>query len=279
MDLMEDMLDFTDDSLHDDTTVYVDHTEVIESAYRASDFFNIDAPCDIHEDWTTGVYLEGNDTATDDIIIYNSDQLEQMNLTDGDSLDLVMTHEAAHRALNNAGINLPSHQEELCCDYFMGIRAGLNDMDTDRIEDSLADVEGNDIYPDGDERATAVELGEQFAREYYHTHGHAPTLEECLRNFAQDIHGISNETAIIGEENISDNLIDESSDIKGFTDDRAYHLRKAETAEEWAEWHHKKANEAIEKGDLAAARDHDSRAAGYEKSYKEHIAASKKCTK
>ena len=58
-----------------------------------------------------------------------------------------------------------------------------------------------------------------------------------------------------------------------------YHLKEAQTAKEWAEWHHKRANEAIAKGDVSSAKDHNSRAQSYERQAKEHFESASKCTK
>lgn len=73
--------------------------------------------------------------------------------------------------------------------------------------------------------------------------------------------------------------IGSNSELKAFVDDKAYHLREAQTAKEWAEWHHKRANEAISKGDLSSAKDHNSRAQSYERQAKEHRESASKCTK
>lgn len=62
-------------------------------------------------------------------------------------------------------------------------------------------------------------------------------------------------------------------------DNRSYHLHEAKVAKENAEWHDKRANDAISRGDFSAAKDYAARAASYRKSQQGHIDTSKKCTK
>lgn len=72
---------------------------VIQSAQEASDFFNLNAPMEVREDWTTGVMTGNRLTENDDILIFNREQIHNMGITDKEGFDLVMTHEAAHRKL------------------------------------------------------------------------------------------------------------------------------------------------------------------------------------
>lgn len=67
--------------------------------------------------------------------------------------------------------------------------------------------------------------------------------------------------------------------INAFVNDRSYHLHEAQTAKENAEWHHKRANEAIARGDMSQARDHESRAAIYERSCRDHLDSAARCSK
>ena len=56
-------------------------------------------------------------------------------------------------------------------------------------------------------------------------------------------------------------------------------MHYAQEAKENAEWHEKRSNDAIARGDMAAARKHAESAASYRKAERDAIAASKKCTK
>lgn len=160
--------------------------DVMESIQCASDFFNIHTPQDIHEDWTTGVLTQSPFTENDDILIFNRQQLANLGITDRNSFDLVMTHEGAHRALQGlreeTGFN--SHQEELCCDYLAGVRAGLNNMDVDKMVSSLEGTFESVTHPDGAFRVEAIGRGVDFANHYMEEHGQPPTLSECLDDFS-----------------------------------------------------------------------------------------------
>ncbi len=159
---------------------------IVQSVSQASDFFNMEDPMAIAEDWTTGVYPNSDMTPLDDILVFNREQLEGMGITGQDGLNLVMTHECAHRVLQGIDWGFDSHQEELCCDFMAGVRAGLNGIDVSQMEDSLSGIFASETHPAGWERVEAIEAGVEFANEYYQEHGIAPTFSECLEHFTED---------------------------------------------------------------------------------------------
>lgn len=289
---------------------------IVQSVQEASDFFNMNAPMNIHEDWTTGVMTGMSFTEDDDILVFNRQQMLDMGITDKEGFDLVMTHEGAHRKLQGMDTGFSPHQEELCCDYMAGVRAGLNGMAEGKMQASLAGTAESASHPDGILRVEAIEAGVAFAHDYMEAHnGFPPTFSDCLEHFNQtDVYAstLSQEPghinlrpeAAAGAPEVSGNSAqelhefhhggqygnatgdywDDSHPVDGefkalFVDDRAYHLREAQVAKENAEWHDKRANDAIARGDLSSARDHAARAASYRKSQQDHIATSKKCTK
>ena len=156
---------------------------VAQSVQEASDFFNIDNPMLVAEDFTTGVYPNMEMTEQDDVLIFNRDQLLDMGITEKDGLDLVMTHESAHRALQGLDLGFNSHQEELCCDFMSGVRAGLNDIDVSQMESSLADTVLSESHPEGAARVDSIARGVQFAQDYMEEHGYSPTFSECIAFF------------------------------------------------------------------------------------------------
>jgi hypothetical protein len=279
--------------------------EIIQSVQQASEFFNMNAPMEIWEGWTTGVINGMTFTENDDILIFNRAQLQDMGITDKEGFDLVMTHEGAHRALQGMDLGFSEHQEELCCDYMAGIRAGLNGMDEGKIASSLANTEECTSHPDGAMRVQAIEQGVAFAHEYMEEHyGTPPSFSECLEHFEQSdlcIHAFIDtpEQINLRPEDVSldsphefykgefgnatgdywDDSHPSDRAINAFVNDRSYHLHEAQTAKENAEWHHKRANEAVARGDLLQARDHESRAAIYERSYRDHLDSAAKCSK
>lgn len=188
MDLLQDML--PDSWFNDVRESYGDTLTdemIVNSVQQASDFFNIDNPMAIAEDWTTGVYPNMDVSPIDDILIFNREQLVGMGITEQEGLDLVMTHECAHRALQGMShLGFDSHQEELCCDFMSGVRAGLNGIDVSQMENSLADTPVSDTHPGGADRVDSIEEGVKFAQEYYAAHGVAPTFSDCLDYFTGD---------------------------------------------------------------------------------------------
>ena len=185
MDLLQDMLP---DSWFNDVRMNYGETltdeMIVNSVQQASDFFNIGNPMAIAEDWTTGVYPNMDISPIDDVLIFNREQLVGMGITEQEGLDLVMTHECAHRALQGMShLGFGSHQEELCCDFMAGVRAGLNGIDVSQMENSLADTPVSDTHPGGADRVDSIEEGVKFAQEYYAAHGVAPTFSDCLDYF------------------------------------------------------------------------------------------------
>lgn len=159
---------------------------IAQSAQEASSFFNMNAPKEIHEGFTTGVLTKMAFTENDDILVFNRRQMLDMGITDKEGFDLVMTHEGAHRALQGLNTGFNSHQEELCCDYMAGVRAGLNGMAGGKLEASLAGTLESSTHPGGAVRVDAIEEGVTFAHDYMRTHnGVPPTFSDCLEHFNQ----------------------------------------------------------------------------------------------
>ncbi|MBP3471483.1 MAG: hypothetical protein J6K41_04515 [Paraprevotella sp.] len=201
---------------------------VIQSVQEASDFFNMNAPMNVHEDWTTGVITGMSFTECDDILVFNREQMLNMGITDKEGFDLVMTHEGAHRALQGLNTGFDSHQEELCCDYMAGVRAGLNGMDEGKLAASLAGAEECETHPDGAARVKAIEEGVTFAHDYMDEHnGVPPSFSDCLEHFEQQYAIDQTETgninlrpesnvglaAITSNESVDDNLGVSSDDV------------------------------------------------------------------
>lgn len=191
------------DSLTDDV--------VLQSVQEASDFFNMNAPMDVHEDWTTGVMTGMNFTENDDVLVFNREQMTEMGITDKEGFDLVMTHEGAHRALQGLNTGFSSHQEELCCDYMAGVRAGLNGMDEGKMAASLENTPESETHPDGTARVEAIEAGVSFAHSYMESHnGQPPTFSDCLEHFEQQYDIAQNDA------NGNINLRPEQDTMQGF---------------------------------------------------------------
>ena len=161
--------------------------EMIEnSVSNASAFFDIDLPASIEPGISTGVALGDTSIYYDDTQFFNRLQLEQMGITGQDGLDLVMTHEGTHRALQVLETGFDSYQEELCCDYMAGVRAGLNGMDVSQLENALIELPQDMDHPMGEFRVKAIQEGIEFAQNYIETHETPPTFSDCLDDFKSD---------------------------------------------------------------------------------------------
>ena len=107
-----------------------------------------------------------------------------LGISGEDSLTLIYTHECAHRTLQDAYND--AWEEELACDFFAGIHAGLKGMNLDNFEASLGSTPGGDTHPNGALRADFIEYGQQVAQELK-DRGIEPTYNNCLERLNQHI--------------------------------------------------------------------------------------------
>ena len=141
--------------------------DVVEAIQSACDFFHIPMPRMIQDltnvqngqtmfvNWHPGLY-------EDDVLCYNMQQLVDMKVDSKDAFSLVMTHECAHRVLQNTqfpGINNGIWEHELAADFLMGCRAGLWNMDDSKIRVGLFLTNGSPTHPEGALRALFVRHG------------------------------------------------------------------------------------------------------------------------
>ncbi|MBE6303349.1 MAG: hypothetical protein E7089_05380 [Bacteroidales bacterium] len=170
---------------------------IMDSVQNASTFFNIEDPMLVVEYTTTGVLPNDDVSTNDDILVFSREQLVDLGITGKDGLDLVMTHECTHRMLQGMDhLNLSSHQEELCCDFMAGVRAGLSGIDVSQMENSLIHTSESETHPAGCNRVNSIEAGIKFAQEYYAVHEVAPTFNDCLDNFCKNVTDIAQNGAI-----------------------------------------------------------------------------------
>lgn len=232
--------------------------EAVENAvHRACEFFGIPEVPIIEADGTC-VWTNDANSLADDLFGFNREQLMEMGVSGEDSLTLVYTHECAHRCLQNTFID--SWTEELACDYFSGVHAGLNNINLDNFEASLGCTEGGSSHPAGALRAQFIEAGRQAATEMTKS-GEEVTFNNCMSKLNQYL---NEKQGLIAEyrERVEDRFFSESSftngDISfhGFVDDKEWNTKQANYNFEQAKWHEKEAAKATERGDYAAAKDH-----------------------
>ena len=153
---------------------------VINAVNSASDFFGQPHPYIVHEEGTCEM-ANNSSTLNDDIIGFSRQQMLEMGVYGEDALNLVMTHECCHRALQDYG-NLDPWEHELACDYFAGVRAAMQHMDSTHFENALANTTGGDTHPVGFLRVDFIEYGKEVAHDLQQQ-GVQPTFENCLEHF------------------------------------------------------------------------------------------------
>lgn len=156
---------------------------VVNAVHRACDFFGIPEVPVIN---AHGACVWPNDTSTydDDVFGFNREQLMSLGISGEDSLTLIYTHECAHRTLQGAYND--EWEEELACDLFAGIHAGMNGMNIDNFEAALGSTGGGNTHPNGALRANFIEYGKQVAQEFM-ARGIEPTYDNCLERLNQHI--------------------------------------------------------------------------------------------
>ena len=141
--------------------------DIRDGIQSACDFFNIPFPRMVEDltnqpngqtmfvNWDRGSY-------DDDVLCYNIQQLKDMNVDTKEAFSLVMTHECAHRVFQNTyfpGPNNGCWEQELACDFFMGVRAGLWNMDTSNVVMGLVRTTGSTTHPSGFLRGMVINFG------------------------------------------------------------------------------------------------------------------------
>jgi hypothetical protein len=76
-------------SVHNSYGFNLSENEIAESVQKASDFFHLNSPKDIREDWTTGVILGMKQKGNDDVLYFNREQMKEMCITDREGFDLL----------------------------------------------------------------------------------------------------------------------------------------------------------------------------------------------
>ena len=217
IDILQPLQDIFPDGWFDDVRqMYGENLSdemISQSVEETCDFFHIEEPAMVSEGWTTGVYPNNDFTLQDDVLIFNREQLLDMGISGKDGLELVMTHEGTHRVLQGMEhIEFNSHQEELCCDYMAGVRAGLNGIDVSQMENSLMYSPESETHPAGADRVESIEAGVRFAQQYYAEYNMAPTFDECLDDFCE-INEIEQDEQIVLRSDDAENEVS----FKGYT--------------------------------------------------------------
>lgn len=186
---------------------------VLNAVTRACDFFGIPEVPVIN---AHGACVWPNDTSTydDDVFGFNREQLMSLGISGEDSLTLIYTHECAHRTLQGAYND--SWEEELACDFFAGVHAGLQGINLDNFEASLGSLPGADTHPNGALRAEFIEYGKAVVEEM-NARGIDISYDNCLErlnNHLEEKSGLISEYRLRFDPNASD-LAQETIEIQG----------------------------------------------------------------
>ena len=137
---------------------------VVDAVKSACDFFNIPMPrliqdCSDDKNGQTMFINYNSGSYEDDVLCINLNQLVDLRIETVEDFYLVITHECAHRVLQNTrfpGVNNGIWEQELAADYLMGCRAGLHNMNNSKILVSMFLTPGSYSHPDGMIRALFV---------------------------------------------------------------------------------------------------------------------------
>lgn len=153
---------------------------VSDAIHRACEFFNLpDAP--FIGDTSVCVWPKDITTVYDDVFGFSRQQMMEMGISGEDSLTLVYTHECAHRALQDNS-TLTGKEQELACDFFAGMHAGIDGIDTQPLVDALCDTVESDSHPSGALRAAVINFGKETVEEML-GEGVPLTFDNCMERF------------------------------------------------------------------------------------------------
>ena len=149
----------------------VSETDCIQAVLEANEFFGLPTPeiLDAMNTSRRGTRMEYNNPRSliDDVIVYDLKQLMKMGIKGRQAFTLTMTHECAHRIFKIPECKkvVPGHwEEELGCDFFIGVRAGLNLMDVEAVRQGLDGTSADARHPEGYMRNEFIRIGLMHGR-------------------------------------------------------------------------------------------------------------------
>lgn len=195
---LDALLQETQEMIQENNDFLLPDEMVSEAIHRACDFFNLpDAP--FIGNTAACVWPKDANTVFDDVFGFSRQQMMEMGISGEDSLTLVYTHECAHRMLQGDSA-LTGKEQELACDFFAGIHAGIGSIDAQPLMDALGDTVESDSHPSGELRAVIIGFGKEIAGEMQEQ-GVPLTFENCMERFEH----------FLNEHDLSDSLADSAS--------------------------------------------------------------------
>ncbi|MFR3329817.1 MAG: hypothetical protein ACLTSL_06610 [Odoribacter splanchnicus] len=177
---LDSLLQETQEMIQGNNDFLLPDEMVSDAIHRACDFFNLpDAP--FIGDTSVCVWTKDTDTAFDDVFGFSRQQMMEMGISGEDALTLVYTHECAHRALQDND-TLTGKEQELACDFFAGIHAGVEDIDVRPLMNALGNTVESDSHPSGEIRVAVIDFGKKTVEEMQEQ-GTPLTFENCMERF------------------------------------------------------------------------------------------------
>lgn len=256
--------------------VTLPHEMVHRAIERACGFFGIPVVPTIKSSFVGESNFDVK-TLNDDVFLFNRRQLMDMGIKGEDSLTLVYAHECAHRILQLFPKCDP-WIEELACDFFAAVLAGIEGIDTTQFKESLCHGEGTDIHPTGVLRGEFVDFAKFFV-EKIKKNGIACTFTLCLDTFnkhvaerLQEILKYRSETKVVEG-------IYNYDGINLFVNDQEWNLKQARINQEKADSLRNEAKQEIVKGNVSHANDLNKSAEQYESKAKDYRDSASQCSK
>lgn len=141
--------------------------EIEEGIHSACNFFGIAYPMLIidltNKKYGQTMFVNVDPVSfNDDVICFNTRQLQELGVRNKDAFTLIMTHECAHRYYQQFPFDGPfgGHwKEELACDFYMGVRSVIEQLDIRGVISGIRYLQGGKTHPDGDLRRDAIQFG------------------------------------------------------------------------------------------------------------------------
>jgi len=127
----------------------------------------------------------------DDILCYDLAELKRLGVTGKHAFTLIMTHENAHRLMQNTpieGVNNGQWEQELIADFFMGVRAGIEGIPhsaLDAVRSGLKDTPGAKTHPTGKLRSDIISYGYTWVGNMDLIHHKKRTMQEYYNIFME----------------------------------------------------------------------------------------------
>ena len=159
---LDNLLQETQMVIQENNDILLPDAMVNDAVSRACDFFGLPA-APILDNADVCIWPGDISTVSDDVFGFSREQLMNMGISGEDSLTLVYTHECAHRVLQD-NEELSGKEKELACDFFAGVHAGMDGMDTKLLVNALGESNESESHPAGELRAEIIEYGQNYAQ-------------------------------------------------------------------------------------------------------------------